>query len=144
MFKKVNNVSIRQMTPKTGFFEKPKPDFYRIWVTPRNYRDISLHEWTEVSNLQKSDPVLLATDTESGKRFWIYQGSWYIEDEDLYSEAVRALIEARALKQQRKIQRAMAIVNFQAEPNNAPIPDEVKMFVMQRDGGKCVTTGSSI
>ena len=142
MFKKVNNVQIQRMRPKTGFFEKAKPAFYRISLTQKYYCDLSREEWVEIRKTQVSVPVLVTSIAETGRRFWAYQGNWYVEDEDLYEEAVRALIEARDLKQQRKIQRAMAIVNFQAEPSNAPIPDEVKMFVMQRDGGRCVKCGA--
>ena len=63
-----------------------------------------------------------------------------------YVEAVKALILARKYQNKRKVERAKAIVSqdiYIQSDDRQPIPDDVKMFVWQRDKGRCVKCGSN-
>lgn len=133
MFKKTH-ADIERLNP---WF---KPEVIRVWITTRNFFEFSLEGWRTFETRQRQMPVLAGHHRAA--RYWCYKNDWYCEDESLDAQGVFALVEARSLKQQRRVQRAMAIVNFQAEPGNEPIPDEVKMFVWKRDNGCCAKCGA--
>ena len=111
MFKKVN-ATVTPWAPWGRVHAPDEPMSYRLYVTQTTYFGLSLKEWTILQARQSQTPVLVARD--GARVYWLYKGNWYCEDEDLNPEAVYALVEAKNLKQQRRVQRAMAIVNFQA------------------------------
>src|SRR5437667_10980088 len=83
MFKRVNNVRVERITPKVGFFEGPKPDFYRVWVTQRDYGDFPQQQWAALDHVQDLQPFGVLTVLATGRRFWVYRGEWYVEDENV-------------------------------------------------------------
>lgn len=80
-----------------------------------------------------------------GEAFWFYQGRFYAaDDEDLTAEDVAVLVTAAQQKRERQLARARAAVATADVPNQRQaISDDVKMFVWQRDGGRCVRCESN-
>jgi hypothetical protein len=95
---------------------------------------------------QRETPVAMMVDDERRRTWWMFQDEFYWEDEGLDELAVKALVLERRMKNDRRIQRAVALMQ-QAEAltaeSRAPIADEVKIFVWKRDGGRCVKCGSN-
>jgi hypothetical protein len=95
---------------------------------------------------QQETPVAVAHDEERRRTYWMFRDEFYWEDEGYDEVEVKALILERETKKNRRVQRAVALMQ-QTEamdaPSRAPIPDEVKLFVWQRDGGRCVKCGSN-
>ena len=94
---------------------------------------------------QKTEPVIVMKNDSIKKKWWYFQNEFYWEDDGLTKEEVKALILDRILQRKKKIERAISRVNnIENEQNTRkPIPDDVKMIVWQRDGGKCVICGSN-
>lgn len=103
----------------------------------------------DVMRAQRDRPVRFASfkpKTGRERQYWVYRDDVYYTDGRFEDEDVSALILARYVKAERAVQRARTIVGIEAsknEPAREPIPDEVKMFVWTRDGGRCVTCGSN-
>ncbi len=95
---------------------------------------------------QLDTPVEVAWDEERRRTYWLFLDEFYWEDESYDELAVKALILERHSQKDRRVQRAVALMQ-QAEvmdaPARSPIPDHVKLFVWNRDGGRCVKCGSN-
>jgi len=80
-------------------------------------------------------------------RLFYYEKDWYCFQAEInFSDAV-ALVKASKIKEneklQREIERARSIINGEERIRRRQrIPDSVKSFVWNRDGGKCVECGS--
>lgn len=74
----------------------------------------------------------------------MYLDEFYWEDRGYEPQQVKALIYERLMKEERRVQRAMAVMERQelTITLREPIADEVKTFVWKRDGGRCVRCGS--
>jgi hypothetical protein len=87
-------------------------------------------------------PVLLHEDVSSRRRWWLFRDEVYWEEDGLEAVHVKALALERLARNDRRIKRALAMME-QADAFTSParraIPDEVKVFVWNRDGGRCVT-----
>lgn len=83
------------------------------------------------------------------RHVWVYKSEVYTIDEDLDAEAVEALILEAENRIKVRGARAKALMaqaqtlDQAAKQKREPIPDDVKMFVWQRDGGKCAKCGST-
>jgi hypothetical protein len=85
-------------------------------------------------------------------RLLFFNDKWYVTEEDIKPEDMKALIEATHLKNSEKlkrdINRAKALIGRNKTDFNdilrEPIPEDVQIFVWNRDGGKCVKCGSNI
>jgi hypothetical protein len=95
---------------------------------------------------QQETPAEVARDDGRRRTWWLFREEFYWEDEGYDEIEVKALILERLTRRDRRLQRAVALMQ-QAEamdaPARSPIPDEVKVFVWQRDGGRCVKCGSN-
>jgi len=78
---------------------------------------------------------------------YIFQKSvYYINEPEIYEsiENIKAFIQAKELKWQKKIDKAKKIATQPqtTKPDRTSIPDDVKLFVWRRDEGRCVKCGS--
>jgi len=91
---------------------------------------------------QAETPVLVAQQHQ--RRCWMFDGNYYWEDEDLSAEEVKALLFERERRKRRQIQNAVSRMQMDdaAASGRTPIPDDVKLFIWRRDGGRCVRCGS--
>lgn len=76
---------------------------------------------------------------------WLYNGNAYItEDLELTSADVLALINEQANRRRLRLEKAHALqaMTEQLTTRRQPIARDVKVFVWQRDGGRCTECGS--
>jgi hypothetical protein len=81
------------------------------------------------------------------KIYWLFEDKLYRDNEGLTHEDVRALLVTRKMQQQARINRAKTIAESPLATRKASrsaIPDDVKMLVWQRDGGRCAKCGSNV
>ena len=110
------------------------------------------HEYQDILDKQESEPVLVMTygsdeDIAPATRWYMFKGKFYRENEGLSAMEVTALLVSREARRKRKIEKAMAYLEIHDRPTERatrrePIPDDVKLFVWKRDGGRCVKCGS--
>jgi hypothetical protein len=92
---------------------------------------------------QATTPVMVAL--QERRRCWMFDGGYYWEDDGLTAEEVKALVLDRERRKRKQIQNAVSRMHMgvaASPPGRSPIPDDVKMFVWKRDGGRCVRCGS--
>ena len=94
---------------------------------------------------QIETPVLLHEEASKRRRWWLFRDEVYWEEDGLDEREVKALALERLTSKDRRIKRAVAMMEQAGTfttPTREPIPDDVKVFVWNRDGGRCVTCGS--
>lgn len=127
--------------------------FYFTDGRARTQAYLTQEQYDAVLTLQKTMPVSVMRDQQTGRQWWMFDDTFWYDDEGLTAEAVRALVLDQALRKRKRIERAMARVatHLAAAGADEPaggtgrreaIPDEVRQFVWQRDGGRCVRCGS--
>lgn len=148
---------------KNGKFYEQSGGCLLFWQTCYNFRAGKLRfpqnsvwfkkEYQKIIAQQLNEPVRLGEQNE--RTYWTFQNKFYWDDDNLSSIEVKALALDREYKKKRKIQRAisrMEQVQTQSSSNlsqrlgNLPretIPNEVKMYVWQRDQGRCAKCGSN-
>ena len=106
-----------------------------------------------VERIEKNDPgAYLELDPLPGEfrhdriALHFYKDSWFVAEGNIRKADVHTLIDASELyeaeKLERDIQRAeVKIHNNQNNPSRERIPEEVQVYVWNRDGGKCVRCG---
>jgi len=94
---------------------------------------------------QKEAPVPLTA--HEGKTYWWFRDKVYATEENLTADDVMALVLEDDNKKRLKLQKAhalMAMTNqLDEKAKRQPIPQDVKVLVWQRDGGRCVECGSN-
>jgi hypothetical protein len=93
---------------------------------------------------QRHTPVMLQEDASRRRRWWLFRDEVYWEEDGLNETEVKALALERLARSDRRIKRAVAMMEQAAalsSPTRAAIPDDVKVFVWNRDGGRCVACG---
>jgi HNH endonuclease len=107
---------------------------------------MSKEQHAALTRRQRETPVEVAYDEERRRTYWLFGDEFYWEDEGFEEIEVKALILERRAQKDRRVQRAVALMQ-QSEAMDAParaaIPDEVKVFVWNRDGGRCVKCRSN-
>jgi hypothetical protein len=102
----------------------------------------SEYEYQVMLKTQKEFPCVVMSG--NGKKWWMFKDKFYWEDEEYTKDEVMALILDRERKKDKKIKKAMDMVQNSEYKNNTrtKIPDDVRIFVWQRDEGRCVECGS--
>src|SRR5271157_134361 len=110
-------------------------------------------EWDEaqyrsILEQQKYAPVGLMKSNSSNKRWWMSRNNFYWEDEGYSATEIMALILEKLEQKKKRVEKAVILLSqrkavspqSKAVSTNGrqPIPDDVKMYVWQRDGGRCV------
>jgi hypothetical protein len=104
-------------------------------------------EFAEIQGQQQSYPARIAT--VNGRTYWHFHDRFYWENDDLDADQVYALLVTRQQRDQRRIERAQAMVVMGMEPQDQArrrdvIPDDVKQMVWMRDGGRCRQCGAQV
>ncbi len=87
----------------------------------------------------------LSFGSTKGRTYWVYKDVVYSTTLDISSAEVEALIVESENRVRSRIKKAVIRQQSSNVESNKrePIPDDVKIFVWQRDGGKCVKCGSN-
>lgn len=128
---------------EVGFFKKRR--LYRFY-SGKSQTEHGLEEdvYQSLIAQQKNIPVVVMRDTTSKKRWWMFLNEFYWEDENYTAEEIRILILDKIEQKDKRLKRAMARLGQSNSLNTRreSIPDDVKLFVWQRDNGRCVKCGS--
>lgn len=107
-------------------------------------RSLSRAEYGRLRRRQTETPVCVLVDEERRRAWWLFNDSVYFEDDGYDAEEVKALLLAREAQKQRRLKRALAMLQqteMPPTPAREAIAGEVKRFVWRRDGGRCVGCG---
>ena len=109
-------------------------EYDRVWT---------LAQYETLLERQQENPVHLISDGKSGRNWWMFRDRFYWEDEELEEIEVKALLLERNRQDERKIERAISLMENESQPQTyrEPLPDSVKLFVWERDQGRCVQCG---
>ena len=99
----------------------------------------------EVLAKQQTTPVLLLEHEPRRRRWWMFRDEIYWEEDALTEVEVKALALERMTRKDRRISRAVAMMEQAGTFTSArePIPDEVRIYVWNRDGGRCTRCRSN-
>jgi len=129
-----------------GFFTRRFRYVYRFRT--RNGWTISALEKDEYERLlrdQERTPELVMHDEKGTRKWWMFQGRFYVDDEGYSGEDIRVLVLDREAKRKRKVENARRRLEQKSAAPTArrePIPEDVRTFVWRRDQGRCVKCGS--
>jgi hypothetical protein len=105
VLKRVENAKwITKNTVFTGVRYKFQVIFNRQSLSPKTW--LTADEFDELSDSQFDEPVLLLVFGQ--RRWWWYHEEYWVEDEGLEAGDVRNLIEEKAIRQQRRLDKARA------------------------------------
>jgi len=105
--------------------------------------EMDANQYRSLLTLQQYKPVVVMSDSK--KRWWLFKNEFYWEDEGYSETEVMALILDKLEQKKRKVNRAITRISQSGSTSSferQTIPDDVKMFVWQRDGGRCAKCGS--
>jgi 5-methylcytosine-specific restriction endonuclease McrA len=78
--------------------------------------------------------------------YWFFDGKFYKDTENLSADEVKALLLTRQRMGKARINRAKTIANTPETPlentRRGFIPEDVRLLVWERDGGKCTKCGA--
>ena len=128
---------------KVGFFHRKK--LYRFQAGKLQ----AVGEWEEENyrrllEVQKTLPIDVWRYDANKRQWWMFNDEFYWEDDGYTKDEVKALILDKQAQKEKRVNRAVARISqteSEAENLRESIPDDVKLFVWQRDGGKCVKCG---
>jgi hypothetical protein len=105
------------------------------------------HHYFENAFIQKEhDLIPFLLGWCRGRRYWIFQGAVYSTQAQLQPLEIKALVQESENKVKATVARAVALaeqVRAIEQGGREPISDDVKIFVWQRDKGRCVKCGSN-
>ena len=124
--------------------------FGTIWLDTgrgRLEKFLSKADLKKMKAAQRTEPVLLWTVDEGTGKYWWFKGAVYHDDHGMEADQFIAVLAAREQERDRQIARAQAIVAQgprDSETQRRHVSSEVKNYVFQRDGGRCVTCQSDV
>lgn len=142
----LRRVDTARLVHRPGFFGKGAfvLEIGRRSALVGNRRKWNRSEVQEFHNYSLQWPAFVAQ--LDGRNYWSHAGRIFSENEGLNQEQVNALLISRDQRNRRQIDRAVAMVQRGAIPasvQRASISDEVKQYVWQRDGGRCLNCGAN-
>lgn len=108
-------------------------------------RPLSQAAYRRLEASQAETPALVGFDAGRRRRWWWFRDDFYWEDDGYEPAEVKALVLERLSQRERRVKRAVALMEqgeTSVEAARAAIPDDIKAFVWNRDGGRCVRCGS--
>ena len=99
------------------------------------------HAWLALE--ASEDPVPAGAD--GSRVLWHTEDGWFWDDDGLDAEAIALLVWDRRRRRDGQIDRLRRIRAREEQVEGARrqrIPPEVRSFVWERDGGRCVTCGA--
>lgn len=109
-------------------------------------------DWDSYHELQghaAEQPQMLVEQSQPFRRWWYFRDRIYTEDDGLDASQVLALLTEREIKLAQRVDRAKrrtkssSLPSSEGTPSRMAIPRDVKLFVWQRDEGRCVECGSN-
>jgi hypothetical protein len=138
------------ITYNAGTFHEttdPKP-LHAFKSGKLTWQGISERIYMSIIEKQKKTPVIVAK--HQSRTWWMFENEFYWTDVDVKPDDAKALILAPEIRKKQKIEReiekakaTIAQVARLKSDSRQPIPDDIKMFVWQRDNGRCVKCGSN-
>jgi 5-methylcytosine-specific restriction endonuclease McrA len=118
---------------------------YYVFVVAGKFeakRGVKPDQLAQEAEAQQVHPVLVGY--AEGRTWWWFHDRFWWEDEGLSDEDVKALVLERERRQRRKLERAHAAMHqvLAPEPRREVIPQEVRLAVWKRDGGRCRECGT--
>lgn len=145
MLQRIENISINRMP---HLFSKKGHVILHIGKKSRaNFSNLRLtkDEYEQFIKQRYATPYCFNVD---GISYWLFENKFYKDTDGLKAEDVKALLITRNRLRQEHINRARTIASLVSEPHKTEhrdaIPDDVKILVWERDGGKCRKCGSNI
>ena len=138
--------------PKAGFQFKMRGFLIRrkvyFFVSGKLSTKVEIEDdkFKQLIDTQLSAPLLVMHDSSTKRTWWMFRGDSYCEDEGFTSAQVETLVLDKIQQARRKIQRAenrLSAIPDRIGGARERIPDEIKLFVWQRDKGQCVSCGSA-
>lgn len=102
---------------------------------------ISNEQFDRLRHTQAHDPILVATSGD--RRYWWWEDGFYWENEGYESLDVKALVTRSRRQKDRSLQHARALLAGERTRKRDAIPEDVRRFVWQRDGGRCQECGAT-
>lgn len=130
---------ILRQIPNVSFSKRDTEWYWTIPKGPSGY--------VSSSSYAKHVPVKLKFDYATGRQYWLYKKKVYVTtDLKLKPADVAALGNEAENKRRLRLEKAHALQSMvkqlDTRAKRAPIPQDVKMTVWQRDGGRCVACES--
>jgi hypothetical protein len=127
-----------------GIFNKKRRYRFRVG---KSHTDFYMEEsqYQALKLKQLIQPVILMNENGGKKKWWMFKGEFWWENDGYSSDEMKILIIDKLGQKKRQLSKAIARVsqeNSSSRVGRQSIPDDVKSFVWQRDGGRCVKCGS--
>lgn len=113
------------------------------------WRPVSLSATAAKRTKAGGMPLAMRSPDAPGQVYWLYQRRLYVTtDSALKPEDVLALLNEAANTRRLRLEKAHALqamtARLDVRARREPIPQDVKVAVWQRDGGRCATCGSNL
>lgn len=142
MLRKADNV---RLDHQRGFWTSNGDVIITIGKKRYSIGKVKEEVFLERRNAQLGFPMFITSI--NGRRYWQFRNRFYWESEGLNASEVEALLVMQEQRKQRQIDTAQATLAMRSAPRLATgrraIPDDVKVYVMKRDGGSCRACGST-
>lgn len=130
---------ILRLIPNASFRKKDDEWYWNVPSGPSGY--------VSSSSYAKHAPVKLKLDGSTGRQYWLLKKKVYVTtDLRLKPADVLALGNEAENKRRLRLEKAHSLQSMvkqlDTRARRASIPQDVKMIVWQRDGGRCVTCDS--
>ena len=143
---------VRRLDNCEAFYERDSIGFlaskYRCYlqVGKRKYFSDQRRTKEEMKSMADRSKVMPVKYLTVGDRnYWRYDDRWFTDSDGHDSDEVRALVTARDMQLDKKLNEAKTVASAKRLPDGSlreSIPESVRHSVWERDGGACRSCGS--